>query len=164
MLLAGVIGSPEWGWERITFFAGGLFLLFTFISVPDHFLNEHLYNHILKKHLLRIFLWTWTAFFVLHFIDQSLALNDLISNNAFAVLTVAVLIGAVPESGPHLLFVTMFAEGLIPFSILIASSIVQDGHGMLPLLAESRKDFIKVKIINMLAGLLVGIVLLCFGF
>jgi len=35
---------------------------------------------------------------------------------------------------------------------------------MLPLLAESRKDFLKVKVINMLVGLLVGYILLQFGF
>jgi hypothetical protein len=47
---------------------------------------------------------------------------------------------------------------------LPANSVVQDGHGMLPLLAESRKDFIKVKIINLMIGLLIGFVLLLFGY
>lgn len=163
MLFAGVIGSEEWNWENTTFFAGGLFLLFTFISVPDHFLKEHLYNHILKKHLLRIFLWTWGAFIVLYFVDQNIMLNDMIRNNTYVVLLLAVLIGIVPESGPHLMFVTLFADGLVPFSVLLASSIVQDGHGMLPLLAESRKDFIRVKIINMAVGLLVGGIFLFLG-
>jgi hypothetical protein len=41
---------------------------------------------------------------------------------------------------------------------------VQDGHGMLPLLAESGKDFLKVKAINMVVGLLVGYILLYFGY
>ncbi len=43
-------------------------------------------------------------------------------------------------------FVTLFAQGLIPFSVLLASSIAQDGHGMLPLLAESKRGFLAVKI------------------
>ena len=67
------------------------------------------------------------------------------------------------RSGPHLLFVTMFSQGLLPFSILLANSIVQDGHGMLPLLAESRKDFIKVKAINMLVAFIAGSFFLIFG-
>jgi len=37
---------------------------------------------------------------------------------------------------------------------------VQDGHGMLPLLAESRRDFLKVKAINLLVGFLTG----CIGY
>jgi len=56
-----------------------------------------------------------------------------------------------------MIFVTLFAEGAIPFGILLASSIVQDGHGMLPLLAESKKGFVSVKIINLSIGLFVGL-------
>jgi hypothetical protein len=51
-----------------------------------------------------------------------------------------------------------YAEHALPFSIFLASSIVQDGHGMLPLLAESRMDFLKVKSINFLVGLLAGLI------
>jgi len=36
---------------------------------------------------------------------------------------------------------------------LITDSIAQDGHGMLPLVAVSRRDFMRVKIINLLVGL-----------
>jgi hypothetical protein len=39
----------------------------------------------------------------------------------------------------------------------MANSIVQDGHGMLPLLAESKKSFLWVKIINIIVGLIVGL-------
>jgi hypothetical protein len=164
LLLLGIIGNQEWRWEKITFLTGSLFLLFVFITAPEHFLKEHLYNHILKNHLLRIFLWTWGAFIVLHFLQTNLMLNNLLQNNKYLILLVATLIGIIPESGPHLLFVTLFSQNLLPFSILLANSIVQDGHGMLPLLAESRRDFIKVKAINMLVGVFVGFILLQFGF
>jgi hypothetical protein len=40
---------------------------------------------------------------------------------------------------------------------------VQDGHGMLPLLAESRTEFLRVKAINLVAGLALGFVLLSLG-
>ena len=90
-------------------------------------------------------------------------LTNLVENNTWIIFIIAILVGIIPESGPHLVFVTMFSQGLLPFSILFANSIVQDGHGMLPLLAESRKDFIKVKLINMLAAFVVGSMLLLFG-
>ena len=163
LLGMGIIGNKEWGWKKITFLSGSMFLLFVFVTVPEHFLKEHLYGHILKKHLLRIFLWTWGAFIALHFIQTNQLANNLIYENTYIILLIAVLIGIIPESGPHLVFVTLFSQSLLPFSILLANSIVQDGHGMLPLLAESRKDFIKVKIINMLVGLVAGFVLLQFG-
>jgi len=53
----------------------------------------------------------------------------------------------------------MFFAGQIPFSILLANSIVQDGHGALPLLAESKKSFIYMKLINMIVGLIVAFIL-----
>jgi len=90
-------------------------------------------------------------------------LHQLIQHNMYWVLVVAVLIGIIPESGPHLIFVMLFASGNLPLSILLASSIVQDGHGSLPLLAESRKSFIKVKLINMAVGLLIGLAGLSLG-
>ena len=55
------------------------------------------------------------------------------------------------------------SSGTVPFSILAASSAVQDGHGMLPLLAHSRRDFLKVKAMNLLFGLGTGIVLMALG-
>ncbi|NLV19980.1 MAG: arsenic efflux protein [Bacteroidetes bacterium] len=163
LLGLGIVGSDVWDWERITFMTGTVIMLFVFITVPDHFIHEHLYGHIVKKHLIRIFLWTWGAFVVLYFIQSSLELTNLVENNTWIIFIIAVLVGIIPESGPHLIFVTMFSQGLLPFSILFANSIVQDGHGMLPLLAESRKDFIKVKLINMLAAFVVGSMLLLFG-
>jgi hypothetical protein len=68
----------------------------------------------------------------------------------------ACLAGLIPESGPHLVFVTLYAEGSISLSILLASSIMHDGHGMLPLLAHSRRDFLVIKAINLAIGLGVG--------
>ncbi len=163
LLLSGIFVSPKWDWKKITFLTGSLFLFFVFMTAPEHFLKEHMYNHILKKHVLRIFLWTWGAFIVLHFIQTNALLSNLVRDKSYIILLIAVIIGIIPESGPHLVFVTLFSQNLLPFSILLTNSIVQDGHGMLPLLAESRKDFIKVKAINMLVGLAIGFIMLQFG-
>ena len=89
--------------------------------------------------------------------DSWLNFSEWIQDNLFLVLLIAVLIGIVPESGPHLVFVTLFAQGTIPFSILLASSIVQDGHGTLPLLAVSGRAFIWLKLVNIAFGLLLGL-------
>jgi len=79
------------------------------------------------------------------------------------VLLIVVLMGIVPESGPHMVFVMMFADGIIPFSVLLASSIVQDGHGMLPLLSYTLRDTILVKIFNIVFGLIIGLILYYIG-
>jgi hypothetical protein len=92
-----------------------------------------------------------------HFVVSSLHLEHWIAANKLIILIIACLVGLIPESGPHMIFVTLFAQGSIPFSILMASSIVQDGHGMLPMLAESKRGFVSVKLVNLLVGFLVGI-------
>jgi hypothetical protein len=79
------------------------------------------------------------------------------------VLVIAALVAVIPESGPHLVFVAMFADGLVPFSVLLASSIVQDGHGMLPLLSYTLKDTVLIKIFNLVLGLGLGLVLYSLG-
>jgi len=94
---------------------------------------------------------------VLHLLESYIDINEWIKSNYYIVLFLAVLIGIIPESGPHLIFVTLFAQGLIPFSILMASSIVQDGHGTLPLLAETKKGFVILKMINVIVGLVFGL-------
>ncbi len=80
------------------------------------------------------------------------------------MILLAVLVGIIPESGPHLLFVTLFATGTVPFSVLLASSISQDGHASLPLLAESKLGFLKAKTVNILVAAVFGYLCYVLGY
>ncbi len=162
LIVIGKLGGHQWDWKRVTFLIGSLVVLFIVTTVPEHFIKEHLWGHVIKKHLVRIFLWTFGALILIYMSEVYLDIEQWIGNNVILILLIAVLIGIIPESGPHLIFLTLFVNGSIPFSILIASSIVQDGHGSLPLLAESRKSFIYMKIINMIVGFVVGFIGLTF--
>ncbi len=128
-----------------------------------HYLTEHVWNHIVKKHLIRVFLWTFFALWVVQFGLIHFNLDQFVKEYPQIMLLSAVLIGLIPESGPHLIFVMMFSQGIVPFSILLASSMVQDGHGMLPLLSYTVKDSIRIKFFNAVYGLLVGGVLMAAG-
>jgi len=155
-VVTGWIGPAVWNWLRGTLVVLTSIALFIVSTVPGHFLKEHLWNHAVKDHVPRVFLWTFGTLLLLSLLVDNLHLESWIQDNQLIVLLVACLIGLIPESGPHLLFLTLFVENAIPFSTFLASSIVQDGHGTLPLLAESRGDFFKVKAINFLVGILVG--------
>ncbi|MBW2105454.1 MAG: arsenic efflux protein [Deltaproteobacteria bacterium] len=152
------LGPPQWNWIKITFLLGSLLSLFIVSTVPEHFLEKHLWEHIVKAHVPRVFLWTFGALLLMYFLIDYLDLETWIKANYLIVLLIACLIGLIPESGPHMIFVTLFAQGSIPFGILLASSVVQDGHGMLPLLAESKRSFVSVKILNFTVGLIAGLV------
>jgi Putative, 10TM heavy-metal exporter len=163
-ILSGDLGPTEWNWSRVIFLFVALVEVFISATVPDHFLVNHLWGHVIRRHFLKVFLWTFGAFVVIHTGLEFLHLEEWLKNNLFLVLLIALIVGIIPESGPHLIFVTLFVSGSIPFSVLLANSIVQDGHGALPLLAESRKSFIYMKAVNFTVGLLAGITGILAGF
>lgn len=151
-------------WMNLVFAIVSLFVVWFIATAPEHIIKEHLWEHIIRKHFLPVFLWTFGALLIiqigLHYFD----LAQLISSNIPWMILLAVLVGIIPESGPHLLFVTLFATGTVPFSVLLASSISQDGHASLPLLAESKRSFVKAKIINVLVAAVIGYVCYFIGF
>lgn len=163
-LLLGLVGPATWNWVRVTLLIVTAVGLFAVATVPDHFLDEHLWEHVARKHVPRIFLWTLGAMILMYLITERLHLEETIRQGRWIVLLVACLVGLIPESGPHLVFVTLYAQGSMPLSVLLASSVVQDGHGMLPVLAESRRDFLVIKAINFLAGVVTGAVALAMGY
>lgn len=163
-VITGFIAGDEKLWIKISLsFVIGV-SLFIVATVPEHFLKEHLWEHITKVHAPRIFLWILGTLFVLHFLKNYINVETWLSDNMFYFLIIVVLIGFIPESGPHFFIITLFAQGIIPFSVLLASSISQDGHGMLPLLAESKRGFLSVKIVKMIYALTVGLIAYAIGY
>lgn len=159
----GAIGPQGWGWMRITLVV--LLTLGTLLGLSGsrHYLREHVIGHILRHHTLRVFLWTFGALLILSFLPSHDTVRAFLATHMLWVFLFAGLLGIIPESGPHLIFVMMYTSGLIPFSVLFASSFVQDGHGMLPLLSVSVRDSLWVKGFNLAFGLAVGGILYLFG-
>ncbi|MGD8375102.1 MAG: putative manganese transporter [Acidobacteriota bacterium] len=159
----GGAGPERWSWLRWTLLLAGSFGCFVSLTAPQHFLEEHLWRHVALRHVPQVFLWTLGALAVTALIERLLPVEHLGETGRWLALGAAALLGLIPESGPHLLVVTLFDRGVVPLSVLLTSSIVQDGHGMLPLLAWSRADFLRVKAINLAIGLAVGAALLALG-
>lgn len=150
-------------WMNVLFAGLSVIVLFVLIFASDHFVEYHLWNHIIKKHLPTIFAWTFGVLLVLGTALQYIDIEHWISDNTVLMILLATAIGVIPESGPHLVFVTLYAAGVIPFPVLLASSISQDGHASIPLLAESKKSFAWAKLINCIVALAAGFaaMLLC---
>jgi hypothetical protein len=98
-------------------------------------------------------MWSFGVLLFVHWGLSAIDLKSIIEHNLLWVLIIAAAIGLIPESGPHLLIVIMFAQGLVPFSVLFTASFVQDGHGMLPMISYSIKDSLLIKLINFVLGL-----------
>lgn len=164
LFFLGGIGPEKWNWVRIVLLGTTAVTMFIVGTVPEHFLNEHIWEHIIKKHFIKIFLWTFGTLLILGFLVQHFEIEQWIRGNVYLILIIALLVGIIPESGPHMVFISLFIAGTIPLSILLANSIVQDGHGSLPLLAESKKSFLYVKLINLFVGLIIGLTGVYFNF
>lgn len=130
---------------------------------PRHFFKEHVYQHIIKRHIPKLFLWIFFTLLGVHFLMERVDLARILPQNKLLLILLAAGIGIIPESGPHLIFLTLFAKGLIPFSVLLVSTLSQDGHGLLPLLSYSVRDTIKVQIFTTLFALGVGLALFLMG-
>ncbi len=129
-----------------------------------HFLKEHVYAHIIKKHIPKLFLWIFVPLTLVEYLMQNFDLASLISGMpVLALIVFAALVGIIPESGPHIIFVILFSKGLIPFSVLLVSTLSQDGHGLLPLISHTVKDTVYVQIFTTGFSLIVGIILYLFG-
>ena len=149
-------------WMNVLFAALSVIVLFVLIFGSDHFVEGHLWNHIVKKHLPTIFAWTFGVLLVLGIALQYVDIENWISDNTILMILLATVIGIIPESGPHLIFVTLFAAGVVPFPVLLASSISQDGHASIPLLAESKKSFAWAKLINCIVAVAAGLAAMLF--
>ena len=143
-------------WMNVLFAGLSVIMLAVLIFAKDHFVEEHLWNHIVRKHLPTIFAWTFGVLLALGIILHYVDIDNWISDNTALMILLATLIGIIPESGPHMIFVTLFAAGVVPFPVLLASSISQDGHAGIPLLAESKKSFAWAKLINCFVALAAG--------
>lgn len=146
--------SEEWMYWM--FGALGLIVLGVLVWGNDHFVEEHLWHHIVLKHLPSVFLWSFGVLIFLGFILQHIDISAWISSNTALMILLATLVGIIPESGPHMIFVSLYASGIVPLPVLLASCISQDGHSSLPLLAETKSGFLKAKLINCIVALVVG--------
>jgi len=159
-VIFGLFGPSSWGWKRITFAVLSVISLGIIATVPEHFLREH----IAKKHLLSVLLWSFSAIMVIEFGFKYWNIEEFVRQHMELVGLLAVFMGIIPESGPHMIFVMLYANGMIPFSVLLASSIVQDGHGMLPLLSYTVKDSILIKLFNLIFGIVIGLAFYLLGY
>ena len=150
-------------WMNVLFAVLSLFVAMQVAASSEHFVREHLWHHVVCKHAVKTFLWTAGALAVITVGMHYVNVGDWFRDNTYYLLILAALIGMIPESGPHMVFISLFAGGYVPFSVLLTSSMSQDGHTSLPLLASSTRSFLVAKVINAVFAIAVGSVFYLFG-
>ncbi len=145
----------EW-WMNLVFAVLCVIMAIILCFRSDRFISETLCRHVLRGHLPVIFAWTFCILFLIGILSGYIDISRWVSDNPALMVLLAVLIGIIPESGPHLIFVSLYAGGLVPFPVLLASCISQDGHSALPLLAEDKKSFAIAKLFKCIIALAAG--------
>lgn len=159
-------GWTEWLFENGLFLLLGLAALVVLCRAKAHFIREHLWGHVVKEHFLSIFLWTLATIYVLLCWEVFVPTDNpegFWMRPLFWML-LALGIGWIPYSGPHFLFVKLYAASVVPLSVLLVNALVQDGHTSLVLLSESRRQFVWLKGIKSLVAILIGLCGLWWGF
>lgn len=151
-----IVGYDQALWELFIISFLTIFSIIVILSASKHYLHDHILNHLIKKHLLRIFLWSSISLIIIEYGIKTWQLNHFINTHTYTVLLFALLFGIIPSSGPHMIFVFGYAKGIIPFSILLTSSLSQNGHAMLALLSYDFKRALFIKSLNLIIGLLIG--------
>jgi uncharacterized protein (DUF983 family) len=157
--------SP-FGGENLIFLIVGFLTLILLLTVNAHFLEEHIWNHVIKKHFLKIFIWVLAIMLLVKLLAFFIPIETL-SYHAWGkliLLLIALLIALIPESGPNLIILFLFIDGIVPFSTLLANSILQEGHGGLLLIAENPKSFLWLKAIKFVIAFTLGILGYWIGF
>lgn len=147
--------------EFVFYLITSLITLYILLVVPEHFITEHLWEHIIKKHFVKLIFWTVAIIsfigIIQYFIPEN-TIKNIMEGQYFYLLIGSIVIGFFPVSGPNLIFFNLYISGLIPFVILLTNSIVQDGHAGIPLLAENKKIFFIVKFYKTIIALFIGII------
>ena len=94
----GVFNILNERWINLLFALFSIITLLFTATAKEHFIKEHLWDHIIIKHLLSVFLWTFGALLLCHIGMQYLDIQGWINNNMLWVILLAVLIGIIPES------------------------------------------------------------------
>lgn len=107
-------------------------------------------------HALKVFVWASCIMLAVRIASVYIDLESLVAGKAGVLVLIAVLIGLIPASGPHMVFVTLFAQGILPLPVFLANCIAQEGHAGIPLMASDRKAFIRMKLIKSALALAIG--------
>ena len=105
-----------------------------------------------------ITLWVLAAYLGYAYLDafSGLDLAALFSTVAIAMPLIGVLIGFIPGCGPQILVTTLYINGVVPFSALIANAIANDGDALFPAIALNPKAALLATIYTSFPALVLG--------
>ncbi len=88
-----------------------------------------------------------------------LDLQLLVEQSGVWPVIVCACIGLIPGCGPQIVTVTLYIQGIIPFSALVAHTISQDGDALFPMIAMHPRAALLATITTTVPAILLGVLL-----
>ncbi len=105
--------------------------------------------------------WVFVAYLIyelaVYAVGGEMVVRDWMTSTGIATVFIGALIGIIPGCGPQIIFVSLYAKGMVPFAALLANAISQDGDALFPLLAIDKKSSLIATIITTIPALIVGV-------
>ena len=105
--------------------------------------------------------WVFIAYFIYElfviFVGGEAVMAGWMAATGITAVIMGALIGLVPGCGPQVIFVSLYARGMVPFAALLANAVSQDGDALFPLLAIDRRSSIWASVITTIPALLLGV-------
>jgi len=128
-----------------------------FTSEDDNSVPYSRFNKVMKD---THFVTAWVvAAFVLYEIAIhifGLDLKEWFSHYAAFAPLAGLLIGLLPGCGPQILVTTLYIQGIVPFSALIANAISNDGDALFPAIALAPKAALVATLYSAIPALVIG--------
>lgn len=103
--------------------------------------------------------WVFIAYlaYELFMLFSGLDLQPIVDQAGVWSVIVAAAIGLIPGCGPQIVLVTLYTNGIIPFSAVLANAISQDGDALFPILAMDKKAGLVVTFYTTIPAIILGI-------
>ncbi len=115
-----------------------------------------------------VIMWVFVGFLAYEFFTLGVGAGDYAAGEqiieswllatGFIAIIIGVAVGVIPGCGPQIIFVTLFANGLVPFSALLANAISQDGDALFPLIAIDRRSALWATLVNKFPALVFALI------
>lgn len=84
-------------------------------------------------------------------------MTDLMQSAGFIAVIAAALVGLIPGCGPQVILVSLYVQGMLPFSALLANAISQDGDALIPLIALNTRSALLATIVTTIPAIVIGL-------
>ncbi len=136
----------------------------------DCYIEEEHKNFSLKETLIHsaedtafVNTWVFVAYLIYEVLVYAVGGEDVVrewmTSTGIATVFIGALVGLIPGCGPQIIFVSLYAKGMIPFAALLANAISQDGDALFPLLAIDKKSSLIATLITTVPALIIGVLL-----